>query len=72
MKNKILLGALLLMAATAVQAIDIKSKISIKQPGNAAVSYDLDKVAQSQLPITVTANERQDGDDVVYTVTILA
>ena len=68
----ILLGALLLFSATTMQAVDIKSRISIKQPGNAAVSYDLDKVAQSQLPITVTTNERNDGDDVVFSVSILA
>lgn len=70
--KKLILGALLLLSASAAQAIDIKSKISIKQPGNNAVTYSLDQVAQSQLPITVTANERQDGDDMVYTVTILA
>ena len=70
--KKTILGALLLLAASAVQAIDIKSKISIKQPGNAAVTYNLDQVAASALPITVTTNERQDGDDTVYTVTILA
>lgn len=70
--KKLIMGALLLLAATAAHAVDIKSQISIKQPGNDAVTYDLDQVAQSQLPITVTTSKRQDGDDTVFTVTLLA
>ncbi|MBQ8046480.1 MAG: hypothetical protein IJ196_00955 [Prevotella sp.] len=70
--TKMLAGAFFLLSAGAANAYDIKSHISLKQPGNAAVTYQLNSTEQSELPVTITTSERQDGNDIVYTVKILA
>ena len=70
MKN-ILLGALLLLSVQTTQAVDIKSTISIKQPGNNAVDYQLGR-QNDKLPLTVSVEQEEAGGDVLIKVTLKA
>ena len=83
MNNRRLLHLLLMallpvMAAAhansqATQNLPVKSFISIKQPGDPAVRYDLKDPAQISLPVTVTESTRQISDnEFAFTVIIKA
>lgn len=70
------LGAAALVAVSASGA-DIKARISLKSPGNAAVSYALTErggklVADKALPVGITQTVTADGDDEVVSITLKA
>ena len=70
---KPLLCLAITLATQSVHAIDMKTHISIKQPGNKAVTYQLDEkngnlvAANSRLPLTITktVTTEADGEEVV-------
>ena len=64
-------------AAQAVQAIDLKTHLSLKQPGNNAVTYELTDrngslEASAPLPVSVTKTVTTQNGDEVVTVTFKA
>ena len=70
------LGAAALVAVSASGA-DIKARISLKSPGNAAVSYALTErggklVADKALPVGITQTVTADGEDEVVSITLKA
>ena len=74
---KFLLCALAAMAIQQVQAAQIKAHISLKQPGNSAVTYQLAAnggsiSAPSGLPVDISSAVANDGKDELFTVTIKA
>lgn len=79
MENKIrlLLFALSVFAVQIADAADITAHISIKQPGNPAVTYALTDrdgslEASAKLPLTITKTVTNDGIDDVVSITFKA
>ena len=69
--SKTLMCAVVLAAVQTAYAADIVTHISIKQPGNQAVTYELKEqgnklVADAALPLTISKSvSNVDGDEVV-------
>lgn len=66
-----------LLASQMTYAADVESHISLKQPGNKAVTYTLTDrngklEASTPLPLTLTKTVSRNGEDEVITVTIRA
>ena len=59
-------------SAVAASAAQIKSHISIKQPGNPAVTYDLQATPPEALPLVVTTRQVAAGNETIYEVTVKA
>ena len=79
MKNsfKSLLLTYALLASQMTYATDVESHISLKQPGNKAVTYTLidhdgKLEASAPLPLTLTKTVSRHGEDEVIAVTIRA
>ncbi len=78
--KKSLKGLLLtcaLLASQIIYAADVESHISLKQPGNKAVTYTLTDrngklEASAPLPLTLTKTVSRNGEDEVIAVTIRA
>lgn len=74
---KSLLLTCALLASQMTYAADVESHISLKQPGNKAVTYTLTDhngklEASAPLPLTLTKTVSRNGEDEVITVTIRA
>ncbi|MBR4756347.1 MAG: hypothetical protein IK076_05335 [Bacteroidales bacterium] len=64
---------LLIPILSSAQDFKVKSFISIKQPGDPSVRYEIDKAGPGDLPVTVTESCRPSGqDEVAFSVTIRA
>lgn len=72
-----LILSLAVMTSLSAAAADIKARLSIKTPGNAAVSYQLSESgdelrADRPLPVVVTKSVTRAGDDEIISVTLRA
>ncbi len=79
MYRRTLLTVALTVVTLCSNALDVKTKISIKQPGNPAVTYSLKEDAGqlvsangSALPIEIKQQVTNDGKDQIYQVTLTA
>lgn len=79
MYRRTLLTVALTVVTLCSNALDVKTKISIKQPGNPAVTYSLKEDAGqlvsangSALPIEIKQQITYDGKDQIYQVTLTA
>ena len=74
MKIHHLLLAFLLAVNTAGAADipQVKSHLSVKQPGNPAVTYDLQATSPEKLPVEVSTKLMPVGNETIYEVTIKA
>lgn len=75
-KLKIILCLMLAVSGT-VQAQQLETRLSLKQPGNKAMDYKLRQqgtqlVADRQLPVQITLTETKDGDDRLVSVNLKA
>lgn len=66
--STILLGAALLLTAQSASAADIKAKISIKQPGNRAVTYNVGEDQIGQAEVNIFQLNGADTDLVTVTI----
>lgn len=79
MRKNLLLTAALLAATSFAHALDVATQLSIKQPGNSAVTYQL-KTSGNQLvsadgtnlPLELRQEVKNDGNAQIYSVTITA
>ena len=74
---KCLLLTYVLLASQMTYAADVESHISLKQPGNKAVTYTLTDhngklEASAPLPLTLTKTVSRNGEEEVIVVTIRA
>ena len=79
MYRRTLLTVALTVVTLCSNALDVKTKISIKQPGNPDVTYSLKEDAGqlvsangSALPIEIKQQVTNDGKDQIYQVTLTA
>ena len=76
LKN-MLVGVLLVVGCLQTMALDVNYKLSLKQPGNDAVTYPLKKTgdqltAAKPLPLALQSRLTKDGDDMRLVVTLTA
>lgn len=79
MQKNILLTAAFLVATLYAHALDVVTQVSIKQPGNPAVTYQLKPSGNQlvaadgrKLPLSMRQEVKSDGNGEVYSVTITA
>lgn len=75
--SKTLVCALVMAGAQTAYAADIVTHVSVKQPGNQAVTYQLREqgdrlVADAALPLTISKSVSSEGADEVVTITFTA
>ena len=75
--KKMLVGVLLVVGGLQAMAIDVNFKLSLKQPGNDAVTYSLTKkdnqlMASKVLPLNISYQLTPQNDNLLLTVTLTA
>ena len=75
--KKMLVGVLLVVGGLQAMAIDVNFKLSLKQPGNDAVTYSLTKkgnqlTASKVLPLYISYQLTPQNDNLLLTVTLTA
>ena len=75
--KKMLVGVLLVVGGLQAMAIDVNFKLSLKQPGNDAVTYYLTKkgnqlTASKVLPLNISYQLTPQNDNLLLTVTLTA